>query len=231
MIDTCDWRDPGHDPYMGEVPAAIEIYTDIAPAVRARLRARMAVRNYDDFVIIERDLIHSAQYVYGSEIRSMHFGSRGKVCNSVSRRGWSSSMQVLALVYCEGDTCIAVPTICRNVSRIDRYGPQAPLAPPMATYPLPGAENAPSGPPSPPGEAVRLADAAPASPEASIADSPGYGPAPYYAYLPTASGGISFVPVPVPVVLAVPEPATWALMGVGLLVVLLGQRKNKNGSQ
>ena len=119
-FDTCSWDRPGVDPFMGDVIAAVDRYQDIAPDVRARLKARMVKREYDDVVSIRRDSITgNAKARYGSTIRDMHFGN-AKVCHSVSRAAWSAQMQERGLVYCESGQCILVPTICRNVSRIAR---------------------------------------------------------------------------------------------------------------
>jgi hypothetical protein len=38
----------------------------------------------------------------------------------VSRAKWKQDHQEMGLVYCEGQTCILVPTICNNVSRVKR---------------------------------------------------------------------------------------------------------------
>jgi hypothetical protein len=106
---------------MGDVVAAVDRYTDIPAATLARLKARMAARDYDEVVRIERDaIVGKAQY--SSEIRQMHFGTN-RVCNTVTRASWTQTMQERGLVYCEEGQCIIVPTVCRNVSRITRTGP------------------------------------------------------------------------------------------------------------
>ena len=117
-IDNCRWDHPGVNPFMGDVVAAVDRYTDIAPEVRARLKARMAKRQYDEIVTIRRDSI-TGRNEYGSVIREMHFGVN-RLCRSVTRAAWSPQMQERGLVYCEAGQCILVPTVCRNVSRITR---------------------------------------------------------------------------------------------------------------
>jgi hypothetical protein len=105
---------------MGDVVAAVDRYQDIPLDVRQRLKVRMLRRDYDDVVSIRRDSITGrAEARYGSAIRDMHFGA-SKVCAAVSRAAWTAQMQERGLVYCEGDQCILVPTVCRNVSRIAR---------------------------------------------------------------------------------------------------------------
>ena len=118
-LDACTWDKPGQNPFVGDVAAAVDRYTDIAPDVRERLRARMVRRAYDDIVTIRRDSI-AGRGRYDSAIRDMHFGAR-QLCHSVSRSGWRSDMQERGLVYCDSGQCILVPTVCRNVSRIARH--------------------------------------------------------------------------------------------------------------
>lgn len=119
-LAACSWDRPGVDPYMGDVVGAVDRYQDIAVDVRARLKARMARRDYDDVVSIRRDSIAGRAHArYGSAIRDMHFGDN-RLCRSVSRSAWSAQMQERGLVYCDSGQCILVPTICRNVSRIAR---------------------------------------------------------------------------------------------------------------
>jgi hypothetical protein len=115
---SCRWDRPGHAPFMGDVVKAVDFYRDISPDVRARLKARMAKRDYDDLVSIRRDSI-TGKAKYGTTIRDMHFGD-GRVCRSVTREAWTASMQERGLVYCDSGQCILVPTVCRNVSRITR---------------------------------------------------------------------------------------------------------------
>jgi len=123
-LEDCSWDRPGADPFMGDVVAAVDRYTDIAPAVREQLKQRMRAREYDEIVVIRRDTIRGKQY-YAAHIREMHFG-QGRVCRNVTRAGWSEKMEERGLVYCVQGECILVPTICRNVSRISPAGGQAP---------------------------------------------------------------------------------------------------------
>ena len=117
-LPQCSWDEPGHNPFMGDVVAAVDRYTDIPVDVRNRLKQRMAKREYDDIASIRRDSIEGKAR-YDTKIRDMHFGV-GRVCSTVSRQAWLPSHQERGLVYCEGSECIIVPTVCRNVSRIKR---------------------------------------------------------------------------------------------------------------
>jgi hypothetical protein len=138
-LDHCSWDHPGVNPFMGDVVAAVDRYRDIPADVRARLKDRMAKREYDDLVEIRRDSMNGrGGYEYGSTITDMHFGTH-QVCRSVTRTSWTPQMQERGLVYCESGHCILVPTVCRNVSRVTRRG----VGPAMAeNTPLLGNEPA-----------------------------------------------------------------------------------------
>ena len=117
-LQSCSWDRPGHNPFTGDVVAAIDRYVDIPTAVRVRLKQRMQAREYDELVDIRRDDIKGREH-YEPTIRDMHFGS-DRVCRQVTRARWTQRMHERGLVYCEQGHCILVPTVCRNVSRIDR---------------------------------------------------------------------------------------------------------------
>ena len=156
VLDNCNWNRPGVDPFMGDVVAAVDRYTDIAPQVREQLKERMRARQYDEIVVISRDAIRGKGN-YNARISEMHFGP-GRVCRNVTRAGWSEQMQERGLVYCVQGQCILVPTICRNVSRIT----QAPASAPPAAGGAGGGGGAPVA-------------AAPAAPEAAgvpVIDNP-----------------------------------------------------------
>ncbi len=247
-LPTCSWDRPGVNPFMGDVVAAVDRYTDIPEATRNRLKARMATRDYDEVVSIGRDaIVGKAQY--SSEIRQMYFGANS-VCNTVTRAKWTQKMQERGLVYCEGVQCIVVPTVCRNVSRITRLAPAAAAAAaapavaradPQSQLDLEptGAGNLGGGAPG--------ASGAPAAP-GSFAQGAGGGldggaPGNFPSSLPSfgsgnpvgpslGGGNVPFLPpavtnvVPnVPPLPAVPEPETWAMLLLGLLTVGVATRR------
>jgi hypothetical protein len=114
-LPSCSWDKPGADPYMGSMEAAVDRYRDIPPDVRDRLKARMRTRAYDDIATIGRDKIEGKRSY--SNLRDMHFGN-GRICRQVTRTKWLSTAVERGLVYCEGEHCLIVPTVCRNLSRI-----------------------------------------------------------------------------------------------------------------
>lgn len=119
-LPTCSWDRPGANPFMGDVVAAVDRYTDIPASVRAVLKTRMQARQYDEIAAIRRDSV-TGKRKYAAEIRDMHFG-QGTVCSTVTRAKWADDTVERGLVYCESGHCIIVPTVCRNVSRIKRLG-------------------------------------------------------------------------------------------------------------
>jgi len=157
-VAACSWDRPGHNPFMGDVVAAIDRYSEIPTPVRMRLKQRMQARQYDDLVSIRRDEIRGRER-YEPAIRDMHFGL-DRVCRQLTRQRWTAQMHERGLVYCEQGHCILVPTVCRNVSRIDRRPTQ------VAGESLGGPSESPLGfepPAAGPGakEAQALSGAAP----------------------------------------------------------------------
>ncbi len=242
-LPHCSWDRPGVNPFMGDVVAAVDRYQDIPAPVRAKLKARMAQRDYDEIVSIQRDEIKGSKAIYGSTISEMHFGANN-VCKTVSRAKWTQKYEERGLVYCEEGQCILVPTVCRNVSRIQRMTPRA-SAPAAATNVAsaaqeiddpqsqlemdPPAAGALGGgaPDSGRNSFAQLASGANtgfdggsgATPGALVPSSPptfsGSNPGP-------SVGGFSVPSLPPSIVVttpAVPEPESWALFAGGLLAL------------
>jgi hypothetical protein len=249
VFDHCSWDRPGVNPFMGELPAAVDGYRDIPPEVRARLKARMEKRDYDDLVSIRRDSIDGrGGFDYGNTISDMHFGTH-QLCRSVTRSSWSPQMQERGLVYCESGQCILVPTVCRNVSRITRrgVGPDSAIAPPLLpAAPVEEAALPPIDWMGPSGAGVPAAAGAPLGGAVAEGAPPAffYGP---FAGPAIAAGGF-FTTGPWPVdqsarvtiptasdggaaVALVPEPGTWAMVLLGLgALALAAHRRRTSGS-
>lgn len=234
---ACSWDHPGRDPFTGDVPAAVDRYTDLSPEVRERLKARMRAHDYDDLVEISRDRI-SGHAGYQPQIRDMHFGT-GRVCAAVSRERWSDEQRERALVYCEGQTCVMVPTVCRNVSRIARapgggpggdgellFDPPGAGAPtpvpegvPLMLTPaplpelLPGVSPVPLRPPGALAAPPALTISPPGGPPAAVLQPP-----PLYTLPPRAAEPPIGPPV-IPPISPVPEPSSLAMTAAGLALL------------
>jgi hypothetical protein len=235
-LPACSWDKPGRDPYMGDLVASIDHYTDLPADVRTRLKARVAQRDYDDIATIRRDAIEG-QRAYEPEIRDMHFGTR-QMCASVSRAAWPAKHQERGLVYCDGDTCLIVPTVCRNLSRVTRR-PLAPLAAAPAAEAPPGDELVLAPPAAGPADAAEGLPSS-AGPAAAPPITFAEGTAPAWVPLvpvgfPAIPGGLDAGPsrsLPTGPIAAVPEPSSTACMVLGLLIVgLLGARANASLKQ
>lgn len=219
---TCDWSDPGVDPYTGTARAAIERMVTIPAPVRQVLIARAERDEYDDVVMIDRDTIRSPAHEYRPEITSMAFGGRGRVCATVSRAGWDARHVESAMVFCAGGYCIARPSVCNNWSIVQRLESsaapavvepvagdrQVAVASPLAlSYSTPSASVfIPTLTLPPAGSSAPWRDVAP------IYFSPAFEP-------PTLR-------VPPPMA-AVPEPSTWMLFLAGAAAIGLRLRRSK----
>ena len=254
-LPVCSWDRPGVDPFMGDVVAAVDRYTDIAADTRAKLKARMAKRDYDEIVSIKRDAI-TGKATYGSDITQMYFGA-GNVCQTVTRSKWTDAMEERGLVYCEDGQCILVPTVCRNVSRIRRLAPR-PVAMAGATPPAVPTETPPetellmdptgagpldsAAPGAGPTTFAQLAgprvDSSPSSNPVSLSPTVSAlsaSPAPVLGTpgLPSLPPGVATLPPLVPPVVttpAVPEPSSWAMLLSGAAVLAFVVRRRRRGA-
>lgn len=202
---VCSWDRPGANPYVGEVPAAVDRYRELPAEVRGRLKERMQRLDYDEIVEIRRDTISGKDRNYGN-LRGMHFGNGG-FCENVSRARWKDEHTERGLVYCEKGHCILVPTVCRNVSLVDVLPEGTPAAPteetvyeepqqPRMPWVLPGEPQTPQTFDGRPGPYTQI-------------------PPPVWPYPP----GPGFWYPPTPPVQNVPEPGTLSLFAVGALFV------------
>lgn len=117
---ACDWSTPGAAPYPrtpAAIEAAIEAYSDIHPLARADLIARIKGLREDGILLITRDVITSPQGT-AKNLRDMHWRD-GLCLGAVDRSGWADNRVEPALVYCSLGWCVAVPTVCGNVARVD----------------------------------------------------------------------------------------------------------------
>lgn len=228
-MDTCRWNKPGADRYTGNVVEAVDHYADIPPAIRERLKERMAEHRYDDVVTITRDGIRGER-TYAPGITDMHFG-QNRVCREVTRKRWHPDRQHKGLVYCEQGYCLMLPTVCGNLSRIQPATSDEPLDIEPAAGPSPRAADVPPVPQAagaPPLDIDALPPTAagyPTEPVAAPAAPPSIFPPwrsdPYFP--PVWPSPPIWVPPPVfppTVTPGVPEPAQWLQLVAGGAVLM-----------
>jgi hypothetical protein len=179
----------------------------------------MEARQYDEIATIRRDSIEG-RHSY-TDLRAMHFG-RGKVCATVDRSAWTAEHAERGLVYCEGEHCLIVPTVCRNVSRVTRLVRQEqPAAPAELSEPAGQGIVFPApplrfDPPAAGREPVTFEQAA-RPPVVTAAPPVWWQPLPA-PQIPPWAGHLESLP-------PIPEPGTLAMLLAGLGVVLWKVRK------
>jgi PEP-CTERM motif len=255
VLPACSWDKPGANPFMGDVVAAVDRYEDIPLETRAKLKTRMKARSYEDIAVIGRDSI-AGKFNYSDDIRDMHFGSgsicrtvtRSKwtpvmqerglvycedghcilvptVCRNVSRISRLAPPRAAAPAAAEPDSF---------ASAAPDQGPlnfDAPAAGPL-TDGAPGsfAQVAGVSMNSDAGSDGNLVGSFASSVGGQPAGASGAPPPPSLASISPSPfgrartpGNSEFAVAPIPVV---PEPSTWALMGLGLLALVhLARRK------
>ena len=240
VATQCNWNNPGADRYTGDQAEALNNYKDIPQEIRTILKKKINAHQYDDHISISRiGMVGKQNYANG---RDMHWG-QNKMCKgefSISK--WNYMHTEAALVYTYKGYSIAIPSVCGNVFRLDLLAggnkttgggsvpesstPETPPSEPQNDVPFSevptGGSVTPQTPsvnwPSDPNQnsliPQREREINPVPPMPSIP----------YGFVPQMPTPI----VNIPVVPAVPEPATYALMLLGLCVVIgLTQYKKK----
>jgi hypothetical protein len=100
----------------------LDRYTDLSPEVRMALSERIARLRVDDVVTLGSSGV-VGQYRYDGEIR--HALTQGQLCDRLDLSAWKSDIRVRALVYCEGDACVAVTVDSHVMARLTRHKPDA----------------------------------------------------------------------------------------------------------
>lgn len=214
------WTHPATDPYTGDFSSAINRYVDIPADARSRLKEKVASRRYDAMVRITKDGVSDGY----TGLRDMHFGAGRVIPGPVSTASWPADRVERALVFCEQQYCVAIPTVCRNVSRVTPPEPRQR----MLLVQGPGPEMTweeladPTLPLPPLALALTAPEPAPAAPPRSFASfaPQGFAPSGFAWAVPGTP-----VPVPAAPVTPIPEPSTWALVALGLVGVMLRAKK------
>lgn len=114
---TCDWNNPGSNPYTGNLTTAVDSYAELSPEAKKAIKTKLASNAYDDHVQITKDSVIGKEAYTG--LRDMHW-SKGKCTGDVDTSKWKQAQNVVALVYCHKEQCIIRPQICNNIALIDK---------------------------------------------------------------------------------------------------------------
>lgn len=223
MANTCEWT-PAHNVYTGNAKDAIMSFTDIPLDVRQTLieRANAKLPEYSDVLTISKTAI-IGRNSYLPDISKMHFGSSGRMCDSVSRTGWTDTQTQGAIAFCESGYCVIRPAVCNNWSEVTIINKARPFTDTSERigrdesipflgygepfYVLPGIRG----------------DWLPVQPlQAPPADTL----TPWS--VPDSPAPLVFSPLPVNITPSVPEPSTWLLFLVGGLIAWLYVLRKRN---
>jgi hypothetical protein len=225
----CSWEHPGANKYRGlPVNALKDYYMDYQ--VRAALQVKMNQHLYDDVVEIRRDGV-----VGYKNLRDMHYGKDGYCPGAVDTSRWDALHVERGLVYCVADTCVIVPTVCNNVSLIDKESSSVvglgeepiDISPSAGFHPTIALEN-----PLP--EAIPVIGGTIGLDETTWSGGVGY---PENGSGSPGNGGSSgggncacrppIVVPPCPPISVVPEPAEWVMMVLGLVCLVWAWPRGK----
>lgn len=239
----CEWRNPGGSKYMLPLDRAIDRLTSIPADVRQRLKARVLDPrkhvNADDHVLITREVIVGEDAYWA--LYDMN-GGQGEVCwGEVTRTTWSPEHAERALVFCESGYCVAYASVCRNIARAlvitprrDREDkPRAIDTVPKIDLDLPVAKlDAPSF--------KMLQVDVPGGSSSDEIETTGrttWDDEPFdwgrqrmgmpLTPLTSSQAPPVVIGLPPPVVTPVPEPSTFALLALGVFLILLARRLNQ----
>ena len=245
---SCSWASPGSNRFTGDPVAAVDHYQDIPENVRSTLKRRIEKKAYSEIVAITKDGVGDGSS-YEGRIYDMHFGSN-KLCKEIDRSAWKPKAVERGMVFCEGQYCILLPTVCGNLSRITAI-PKSKLkqgggggggSPGILEGPLAGGGTI-EGPLAGGGGAANSAIQAQFSPiqfelelpplvnNYAVIDSapiivdeeyfPIGIPIPISWQTPSSPGFYAPAPtIPAPVP-AIPEPSTWLLFFLGLVILAI----------
>ena len=117
-VTTCDWNNPGVNPYRGSPALAVLSYSAIPIWPRLVLASRIGRVTPTDYAMVTRGDIESLNgFSYSPQLTEMHFGG-SKKCTLPDRSQWSPTRRELSPVWCFAGECVTMPRICNNVSRI-----------------------------------------------------------------------------------------------------------------
>lgn len=114
-LTACNWDNPGHDPYTNTVSAALSQFS-IPAAHKNVIEAQIKAGANTGMVFITKDGLVSPDRNL-STFMMMTFG-KNKMCYGVERTRWADSHYEPAKLYCSGDYCVMIPTVCGNITQV-----------------------------------------------------------------------------------------------------------------
>jgi hypothetical protein len=117
----CDWNNPGVNPYTGKLSSAVDSYPSLSTEAKRIIKDKINRNQHDDQVQITKDAIQGKMSYTG--LRDMVWGSGTKCIGEVNTSKWKPSQNISALVYCHKEECLIRPSICNNIALVDPVGP------------------------------------------------------------------------------------------------------------
>lgn len=122
VASSCYWNNPGAQPYRrhpfdGAVATALKNY-NFPPEVQRELAWKIKHTFSDAAVDITKTGLNATGGT-AANLRDMHFGKNTLCKGEVVRNRWTADHKESALIYCSDSYCVAIPTVCGNISRID----------------------------------------------------------------------------------------------------------------
>jgi hypothetical protein len=226
-LPVCEWN-PGANRSVVSIEVAAQ---RVHPADRTLLIAKFNQRAFDDRVTITRNAVQSdtGAAQYAATLANMNF-AKGRICKAITRKGptWVAGRRAGAVVLWVGDRAYGWAADCGNLFELTRL--PAPPAPPALLPPqvFVAEPVLPAVPPSEPEAPTFHTLSAPNTGEpGDVLPPPAAwaGPGAPFAVFP--GPGVLLPPLAPPggAVAPVPEPPTWAALGLGLVALAWWRRR------
>lgn len=113
---TCEWENPGRDPFRGSAQVAIMGMDGIPLSAKAALAWAVTSNAAHDKVLIWRDAISSVdrRITYRPDLWGMRFG-HSKSCD-ITRATWTDGHAEPGKAWHSQGYCVVIPDICGNPS-------------------------------------------------------------------------------------------------------------------
>lgn len=232
---NCDWNNPGANRFIGNHANAIDNYTDIPVSIRAELKKKINAHKFDDHITIDKfGMSGKLSYSNG---RDMHWGQNKMCKGEFNISQWKSTHQERAVVYTYSGYSIAIPSVCGNVFRLTVAGGSSSgtsgssnnttvHAETTTAETVPYGGGTTTNDPDNENATVDWPSSHPKQNSVVPSQERDFMPVPpmpvtpaFFFVVPQNTIPVVLIPE-LPVIPAVPEPATYALMLLGLCLVI-----------